>query len=86
MIKNFKPSYLVRRLNLPLDSIEDKVIYQEIDYDLREIIFMDLDGRYYKTTYIVNDGGVSLCQHGKYVVCKEVRSEILNIIIWKETE
>ena len=84
MIKHFKPEYLIRKLKLPGRSIEDRLVYQEYDYELREIVFENLDGKYYKTRYIKTRDSISLRQKGNRVICFEVIPEKITITHWRE--
>ena len=88
MTKLFRPNYLVRKLGVLHKYVTKKCIYQEIDYEIFEIIFQDTkgNGKYYKTTYIDKNGSISFYQKGENVVCKEVVKKVMNITIWEEID
>lgn len=62
MIVEFTSKYLVDMLCSGSHKmvIEDHVIYNGIDFDIHEIVFMALDGYYYKTQYTVNHDQVTI--------------------------
>ena len=86
MKKEFKITYLTTKLGLPENSLRSNIVYQGDDYNIFEIIFKNTDGKFYKTTYIDNNGLINLRQRNGNVICKEVVPKNISITIWEELD
>ena len=70
----FKKEYLIEELDLPYNAIENKVVWSI----LRQIIFQDKDGKYYRTTYSVG----SPWQDKDEIECTEVELKEVMVKKW----
>lgn len=89
MKKEFTRDYLVKKLDLPYTALEDNIIDNSRWSIIHEIVFQDLDGKFYQTTYSV---GATECQderpweYKSVVECTEVAKKEVMVEQWVPLE
>lgn len=85
MTKDFSRDYLVNELDLPFTAVEDNIIDNSRWSIRHKIVFKDVDGKFYQTTYSV---GATECQEERpweyesTVKCTEVAKKPVVVEQW----
>lgn len=85
MKRLFNKNYLTETLCLPEGALQNHVVIDTADLTTHEIIFKDMDGRFYKTHYsALNKSALWPTDKERNVECIEVEKEEIIFIHWKE--
>lgn len=85
-VKMFPKEYLTKTLGLPFNAIENKIVERTRWSLIHEIVFKDLDGKYYHTTY--EDGATEMQEEAPWeyddeVECIEVKRIKRYVEVWE---